>query len=89
MESVCRRRTSFQVQLPEPSPDVADAYTVIPNYRPTLTYKLYFFHMHAVMNTYCACIQEGVPGWPGGVIDDGLPKPIGPLPIHTFLLALG
>lgn len=85
--SVCRRRTSSRVQLPEPRPDVADAYALTPNYRHTLTYSPSFFHMHTIMNTYCACIQ-GASGWTVGVIDDSLAKHITPLLPHTLLPAV-
>lgn len=50
--SVCRRRTSSRVQLPEPRPDVADAYSLTPS----------FFHMHTIMNIYCVCIQGAQDG---------------------------
>lgn len=40
--------------------------------------------MHTIMNTYCACIQKGAPGWALGVIDDGLGKRIAPSPTLIF-----
>lgn len=90
IESVCRRRTSFRVQLPEPSrPDAADADT----YRHSTTDILWhivflFFHLHTIMSTHCTCAQNEVPSWTVGVIVDGLSPPTPP-PAHThpFLLS--